>query len=74
MMASLMETPQLAVTRRDTLFVDTYARNISETNFDVFPSGNEFLFFKSVASVSMLYMVVNWQSMLGKAAASAREP
>ncbi len=73
MMASIVETPQFAVTRRDTLFADTYGRGI-EMNFDVFPSGNEFLFFKAGASVSKLYMVVNWQSMLGKAGASPREP
>jgi len=40
----------------------------------VFPNGNEFLFFKSGASVNTLYMAANWQSMLGKAAAAAREP
>ncbi|WP_411279239.1 protein kinase domain-containing protein [Gemmatimonas sp.] len=74
MMASLVETPQLAVTRRDTLFVDPYSRASGETNFDVFPNGNEFLFFKSVESRNKMYMIVNWQSMLTTAAAAAREP
>ncbi len=73
MMASIVETPQFAVTRRDTLFVDTYGKG-EEMRFDVFPNGTEFLFFKAGASGNKLYMVVNWQSKLGKAAASAREP
>jgi len=73
MMASIVETPQFAVTRRDTLFADSYGKG-DEMKFDVFPNGTEFLFLKAGASVNKLYMVVNWQSMLGRAAASAREP
>jgi hypothetical protein len=44
MSARISDAPELAVTRRDTLFEDRYARSEGyHAQYDVFPSGHEFL-------------------------------
>ncbi len=61
MSATIVERPELDVTRRDSLFPDPYSRGILRMNYDVFPSGNEFLFVQNrTASVSALHAIANW--------------
>jgi Tol biopolymer transport system component len=72
MAATVVERPQLAVTRRDTLFADKYSQAASTgTAFDVFPNGREFLMLKGNSVKPQLFVVVNWPQLIGKSAATA---
>jgi hypothetical protein len=75
MVASVVERPALAVTRRDSLFVDTYRRYNAHPAYDVFPSGKEFLMTRGPASSgSQIYVIVNWMQLVGKQAGTGAEP
>jgi serine/threonine-protein kinase len=71
MSASIGERPELAVTRRDSLFVDTYIRNTTHTNYDVFPDGR-LLMLRAVGPTATqrdpLFVVLNWPQLIEKAA------
>jgi hypothetical protein len=60
--ARIKESPELSVFRRDTLFEDRYARSEGyHAQYDVFPSGNEFLMLRpDSARAPRLLVVVNW--------------
>ena len=60
--ARIKESPELAVSRRDTLFEDRYARSEGyHAQYDVFPSGKEFLMVRpDSTSATRFVVVVNW--------------
>jgi serine/threonine-protein kinase len=65
MTATVLERPAIAVTRRDSLFVDTYERNAWHQAYDVFPNGREFLMTQGPHAVGKFYVMVNWPQLLG---------
>lgn len=75
MSARLADGPRLDIVRRDSLFRDTYVP-YSQTTYDVFPDGKEFVMLRNVESAQAakitLIVVVNWTAR-SKAQASARE-
>jgi serine/threonine protein kinase len=67
MAATLTERPSLAVTKRDSLFVDIYRRYESHAAYDVFPNGREFLMTRAAGTTgSPLFVVLNWPRMIGR--------
>src|SRR5262249_25102045 len=70
MAATIVEHPDLAVTRRDTLFPDIYARQVSHSAYDVFPDGR-LLMTRDAAPTTFtgtqVYVVMHWQKMLERA-------
>jgi hypothetical protein len=74
MAAAVIEQPQFAIARRDTLFADTYSRMPVATAFDVFPDGRGFLMLKGRAVKPQLFIVVNWQQLIGKSGGVGIEP
>ena len=60
--ARVTESPELAVSRRDTLFEDRYARSEGyHAQYDVFPSGTEFLMVRPDSTrATRFVVVVNW--------------
>ena len=74
MAATVVERPALAVSRRDSLFVDIYARNSHHAAYDVFPNGREFLMTRGPGSAeTTIYVLVNWMQLLGKQAGGEGE-
>lgn len=68
MAATIAERPGLAVTRRDSLFVDTYRRYTPHSAYDVFPNGREFLMTRGASTTgSNLFVITNWQQMIAHA-------
>jgi Tol biopolymer transport system component len=73
MVATLTISSTVAVTKRDTLFVDTYRRETKAVQYDVFPSGNELLMLKlENSSRSSPTIVINWLELLNRR--NARTP
>ena len=71
MSAEIAASP-LRVTRRDSLFADTYNRGPSSVNWDVFPGGNEFLMVRQPKSAShSAFVVLNWPEMRSAQQAAA---
>ena len=67
MTAAVVERPALAVTLRDSLFVDRYRRYPQHAAYDVFPNGSEFIMTRgAVGAVTQLYVIVNWQQLVGR--------
>jgi hypothetical protein len=62
--AALTFSRSAVLVRRDTLFEDRFSRGFGMANYDVFPSGNEFLMVRSVAASSELGLVINWRALL----------
>ena len=60
MAAQIVEQPELALQRRDTLFRDTFLRSSNRPMYDVFPNGREFVVLREESSRPKLYVVVNW--------------
>ena len=60
--ARIKERPELAVSRLDTLFEDRYARSEGyHAQYDVFPSGKEFLMVRPDSTrATRFVVVVNW--------------
>ena len=74
MVATVVERPSLAVSRRDSLFVDTYRRYFQNSAYDVFPNGREFLMTRGPLSTgAQLYVIVNWMQLIGKQAGTEGE-
>jgi hypothetical protein len=46
MFATLTTSSPLGVAKRDTLFVDSYRKELKAVQYDVFPSGQELLMMK----------------------------
>jgi serine/threonine-protein kinase len=69
MAAGIVEQPELAVTRRDSLFADTYVRSQTLGNYDVFPDGR-FVMVRSRtpsgAARDRLFVIVNWPQLIEK--------
>jgi len=63
--ATLSLGAELAVTRRDSLFVDMYYNDLSP-QFDVFPDGSFLVIREAPGSDAKLNVVVNWQALLKK--------
>ena len=64
----------MVVTLRDSLSADQFSMNNGES-WDVFPNGREFLFQKGPPiPQGKLYLLVNWQQMLGKAGGAEAAP
>ena len=65
MLAELGGLP-LHVTRRDSLFIDSYDRvgNSNHQNWDIFPGDNAFVFSRAPRSVGGVSVVLNWQRLL----------
>jgi Tol biopolymer transport system component len=74
MAAAITQRPALAAVRRDTLFVDTYARQTSHSAYDVFPDGR-LLMTKEAAALpagaAQAYVILHWQKLLERLAPSA---
>jgi Tol biopolymer transport system component/tRNA A-37 threonylcarbamoyl transferase component Bud32 len=67
MAAAVREQPTFAVTRRDSLFEDTYRRYPQHSAYDVFPNGREFVMTRGPRGIpSELHVIVNWTGMVGK--------
>jgi serine/threonine-protein kinase len=64
MAARITEQPQFAVSKRDTLFIDTFARGPGN-EFSVFPNGNQLLMVQRGQAKAELFMVINWQQLIG---------
>ena len=65
MAALITEGPELEVLRRDTLFQDTYVRDTFSGGYDVFPSGNEFVFLENLRSQNAAFLgIANWPAHL----------
>jgi serine/threonine-protein kinase len=62
MAATIVEKP-LAVTRRDTLFNDTYARQVANTTYDVMPNGRELLMLRGPQTQASMFMILNWPQL-----------
>ncbi|MBI3791104.1 MAG: protein kinase [Gemmatimonadetes bacterium] len=58
----------LVVARRDTLFTDRYSRGGEANWFDVFPGGKEFLLVKGSEASAKVYVVANWEKLMGTGA------
>ena len=55
---------ELAVTQRDTLFEDTYARG--NIYYDVFPGAKEFVMIREQSSGTQLHVLLNWHRLLDR--------
>ena len=64
MVAAIAASPALRVTRRDTLFADSYFARGILTNYDVLPGGRELLMLRVQPANQKLVMVVNWTEEL----------
>ncbi len=77
MRATIAERPNLAVTRRDSLFPFVYAPSFfGQLTYDVLPSGREFLMLKAPQSerTDTVTLMTNWPATLGRARAVAPAP
>jgi serine/threonine-protein kinase len=70
--AQIARTPELAVTRRDSLFVDRFAGSPTIANYDVFPSGDEFVMIEPVAGTTPFVGIGNWDVDLRRRLAAVR--
>jgi Tol biopolymer transport system component len=61
--ATIVQHPQLDVTRRDSLFVDRFNRYVPYAAYDVFPGGREFLVTSGPDVQSTIFVILNWQSL-----------
>ncbi len=73
MAATIASASDPSVVRRDSLFNITGTDDELLLNYDVFPNSREFLLVKGRIPESRMYMLVNWQQLLGKSSA-AHEP
>jgi hypothetical protein len=71
--ATITESPQFAVVKRDSLFVDDYDRSPGP-GWDVFPSGREFLMLKGRMQPRRIYVIVNWRQLLDQSDGTKAAP
>lgn len=61
MSATIVQTPELGVARRDALFADLFSRNADRhANYDVFPGDNEFVMVEGATFSPRVIAIVNW--------------
>ena len=60
MAASVVTTPAFAVTRRDSLFVDSYVNGIFEHSYDISPDGKSFLMLRGGNPLQRAVVVFGW--------------
>jgi serine/threonine protein kinase len=70
MAATIASAPELSVVRRDSLFNIAGTDDDLLLNYDVFPNSREFVLVKGRIPESRMYMLVNWQQLLGKSTAA----
>jgi len=74
MFATLTTSSPLAVTKRDTLFVDTYRKEFKAIQYDVFPNGRELLMMKlDSQSGGRPTIVINWPELLKRRGPNERQ-
>ncbi len=74
MFATLTTSSPLGVTKRDTLFVDTYRKEVKAVQYDVFPSGRELLMMKLESqSGGRPTIVINWPELLKRRGPNERQ-
>jgi serine/threonine-protein kinase len=70
MVATILEKPAPAVTKRDSLFIDRYDRVAWHGGYDVFPDGKRFVMTRPAKTAGensdRLFVVVNWPQLIGK--------
>ena len=74
MSATISTSPALVVSRRDSLFVDTYRRYTGFAEYDVFPDGKRFLMTRVLGGArrsTRVVVIVNWPEMVGRVGRSA---
>jgi len=72
MAATVVTSPQLSVTRRDTLFDDRFNVDPWHANYDVAPDGQHFLMLEPVDNNVQIVMVQNWARVVREKMAAAR--
>ena len=73
MAATIVEQPELDVTRRDTLFADIYVQSPVAINYGVFPNGQELIFVHNQASTQRgFYGIANFTEELSRRTREAR--
>jgi dipeptidyl aminopeptidase/acylaminoacyl peptidase len=60
MVATVVASPTLAITGRDTLFTGEFSTSAWHQNYDVAPDGKSFTMLRPVEKHRQLVMVVNW--------------
>ena len=73
MAARITEQPEFAVTKRDTLLLDTFARGPTN-EFSVFPDGQHLLMVQRAQTKTQLYMVINWQQLIASSPSDRAVP
>ena len=71
--ATITESPQFAVVKRDSLFVDDYDRSPGP-GWDVFPNGREFLMLKGRVQPRRIYVIVNWRQLVDQSSGMKTSP
>jgi len=71
MAARIAEQPRFVVTKQDTLFVDNFAHGPGN-EFSVFPDGQHFLMVQRGQTKAELFMVINWQQLIGPSSGADR--
>jgi serine/threonine-protein kinase len=70
MVATVVERPAPAVTKRDSLFIDRWDRAADHGGYDVFPDGKRFVMTRPAKTANVktpvLYVVLNWPQLVGK--------
>jgi serine/threonine-protein kinase len=69
MVATVVEQPALAVTKRDSLFIDRWDRATERGGYDVFPDGKHFVMTrpaKTNGKPPSMFVVLNWPQLVGK--------
>src|SRR6185295_14235907 len=62
--ATIVTTPSLAVTARETLFEGPFATDLYHPSYDVMPDGQSFVMIRPVEQNRQLGMVINWTQEL----------
>ena len=62
-MAAELGGAGLRVQRRDSLFSDVFNRGGTRRNWDIFPSGREFLMLRTVGAATTVHVVLNWPQL-----------
>lgn len=73
MAATVVTSPALAITGRDTLFTGRFTTDPWHPNYDVAPDGKSFVMMRPVEENRQLVMVVNWIEELRRRTAAESE-
>ena len=61
--ARIVEAPRFAVTKQDTLFLDTFGHGAGN-EFSVFPNGRDLLMVRRGDLKPRLFMMINWRQLV----------